>query len=413
MPWSRFAPQSRISPPVILALVLVVQTLATFGPLGMPAIAPVIQDALDLTLPQAGSFLSAFHAAPVVMSLAAGPLADRFGLGAAILLGQILVAVGLVGASFADSYTALIAMVGLAGVGFGLLNPATTTAVIRWFPPARRATVVGVKQVGLPLGGALGALLLPSFALAIGWRAALALSAAGVVAATVLTGLVYRDPPTPEPAHGTAAAPWRTVLGDRDIWCVAIASLVFAGVQTVWMGYLVLYLHGLGIDVPVASALLGQAQIAGMVARLVFGVLSDRVFGGRRRIVLLVAGCGSMVCTFGLATTQPGSSLLWLSVLALTFGFFGIGWNGVQHALIAELAGPAHAVTAIGLGLATSSLGVVAIPPLFGWAVDFAGEYRGPWLGLAMVVGIALAAVAIVRERGHRWAEPTSACDEP
>lgn len=405
MPLPRIAPRQRTSPSAILGLVLFVQALATVGPLGMPAIAPMIRDALGLTLPQAGSFLSAFHAAPILMSLAAGPVADRFGLATSILLGQTLVAAGLVGASLADSYAVLISMIALAGVGFGLLNPATTTAVMRWFPPARRATVVGVKQVGLPLGGALGALLLPPLALTVGWRPALVLSAAGVVVATACTALIYRDPPAPEQPPGTGAVRRRAVFRDRDIWCVATASLVFAGVQTVWMSYLVLYLYGLGVGVPVASALLGEAQVAGVVARLAFGVLSDGAFGGRRRIVLVIAACGSMLCTFGLAMTEPGSSLVWLSALALGFGFFGIGWNGVQHALIAELAGPASATTAIGIGLATSSLGVVVLPPIFGWAVDVAGQYRGPWFGLGLAMTVALAALAAVRERRRPHAD--------
>jgi hypothetical protein len=44
-----------------------------------------------------------------------------------------------------------------------------------------------------------------------------------------------------------------------------------------------------------------------------------------------------------------------LAPLALAFGFFGIGWNGVQHTLLAELVGPRGMGTAVGLGLAISS----------------------------------------------------------
>jgi hypothetical protein len=38
-------------------------------------------------------------------------------------------------------------------VCYGTLNPASTTAAMSWFPPRQRATVVGLKQVGLPFGG--------------------------------------------------------------------------------------------------------------------------------------------------------------------------------------------------------------------------------------------------------------------
>ena len=43
-----------------------------------------------------------------------------------------------------------------------------------------------------------------------------------------------------------------------------------------------------------------------------------------------------------MAGTGPGTSAWVLAPLALAFGFFGIGWNGVQHTLMAELVGPAR-----------------------------------------------------------------------
>jgi predicted MFS family arabinose efflux permease len=81
------------------------------------------------------------------------------------------------------------------------------------------------------------------------------------------------------------------------------------------------------------------------------------------------------------------------------FGFAGIGWNGVQHTLMAELAGPSAAGTAVGLGLAVSSLGVTLGPLVFGRCVETIGDYRGPWIGLALTMIAGLALLAFVRER--------------
>jgi predicted MFS family arabinose efflux permease len=78
------------------------------------------------------------------------------------------------------------------------------------------------------------------------------------------------------------------------------------------------------------------------------------------------------------------SSALWLSTLVLAFGFAGIGWNGVQHTWMAELAGPTAAGTAVGLGLAVSSAGVTHGPLIFGRCVEAVGDFRGPWIGLAV-----------------------------
>ena len=68
---------------------------------------------------------------------------------------------------------------------------------------------------------------------------------------------------------------------------------------------------------------------------------------------------------------------------------------------MAELAGPRSAGTAVGLGLAISSLGVTLGPPVFGWCVTAAGGYRGPWIGLSLVMLAGLGVLALVRERAR------------
>ena len=191
----------------------------------------------------------------------------------------------------------------------------------------------------------------------------------------------------------------RAVLRNRDLWLVSTTTLVFAGMQTVWMAFLVLYLQEtVRVPLVTAAGYLVMAQVTGMIGRVAFGLLSDRHFGGRRRIVLVIAGVGSTVCSLAMAATGPGTGAWVLAPLALCFGFFGIGWNGVQHTLMAELAGPRAAGTALGLGLAVSSLGVSVWPPLFGLLVEGAGGFGVPWTVLGVAMTGALCLLIPVRE---------------
>jgi ACS family hexuronate transporter-like MFS transporter len=384
----------------ILALILAAQTVANIGPLGIPAIAALIRDDLGLGLTQAGSFLSAYYIGPILMSLPAGTMADRWGIARTLVLGQVVIAGGLLAVSAAGSYPALIALLTAAGFGYGMLNPTSTKAVLAWFPPSQRATVVGLKQVGLPFGGALGAALLPALAVTTGWRLAVVASALALLLTAAASVALYRDPPGVPPPVAGARQAFRSVLLTRDLWLVAASTLAFAAVQTVWMAFLVLYLtDAVGVSLLAAGRYLAVAQVAGMAGRIGFGVLSDRVLGGRRRAPLALAGVGSALCSVAIALSGPGASPAFLLAIALGFGFCGIGWNGVQHTLMAELAGPRSTGTAVGLGLAVSSLGVTLGPPLFGWWVERLGGYRGPWIGLAAVMLGALALLAVVRER--------------
>ncbi|MBI3635409.1 MAG: MFS transporter [Candidatus Rokubacteria bacterium] len=338
------------------------------------------------------------------MSLPAGTMADRWGIARTLILGQAVIALGLLAVSASPSYVVLIVLMAAAGFGYGMLNPTSTKAVMAWSPPDKRATLVGLKQMGLPFGGALGAALLPVFALALGWRWAVAIAALLIGGSVVATIVVYRDPPDlPMAAPGAGRSALRAVMAARALWLVALATLVFAGMQTVVMAFLVLYLKDVvGVPLLTASRYLALAQATGMAGRVVFGLLSDRVFGGHRRAPLAIAGCGSALCAVGIAYTGPGASALWLTTLAAAFGFAGIGWNGVQHTLMAELAGPASAGTAVGLGLALSSVGVTLGPPVFGWCVEAVGGYRGPWIGMAALMLAGLSLLAFVREPRYR-----------
>lgn len=384
----------------ILGLILAAQTLANIGPLGIPAIAKLIREDLGLTLTQAGSFLSAYYIGPILMSMPAGTMADRWGIKRTLILGQVVIAAGLMAVSGAGSYATLIVLMIVAGFGYGMLNPTSTKAVMAWFPPAQRATVIGLKQVGLPFGGALGAALMPALALAVGWRLAVVTSALVILSTAIASLLLYRDPADLAPPMAGPRTAFRAVLLTRDLWLVAIATLVFAGVQTVFMAFLVLYLTDVvALPLLAAGRYLALAQVAGMAGRIIFGVLSDRTFGGRRRTPLALAGIGSATCSVAVAMIGPATSALTLALIALVFGFCGIGWNGVQHTLMAELAGARSAGTAVGLGLAVSSLGVTLGPPIFGWCVERVGSYRGPWIGLAALMLVALAVLSAVRER--------------
>ena len=386
----------------VIALILGAQTVANVGPLGIPAIASLIRADLGLTLAQAGSFLSSYYIGPSLVSLPAGTLADRWGVKRMLVLGQVVIAVGLLAASTADSFAALTVLMIAAGFGYGMLNPTSTKAVMAWAPPAHRATLVGFKQVGLPFGGMLGAALLPALALVLGWRAAVVV-AAGLIGLGALAALAfYHDPPD---AARVAAGPGTRgalafVLTSRDLWLMSLATAVFAAVQTVWMSFLVLYLESAGrLSLLTASRCLALAQLGGMTGRVLFGMLSDRLFGGRRRLPLLLAGAGSLLCTLAIAATGSGASIAWLAPLAFVFGVVGIGWNGVQHTWMAELAGPRAAGTAVGLGLGISSAGVTLGPLCFGYLVQATGGYRGPWIVLAVSMGAALALLTLVRDR--------------
>jgi ACS family hexuronate transporter-like MFS transporter len=380
---------------VALALIMGVQTATNVGILGLPSLAPMIRADLGLSRQDAGSFISAFYVGGVLTSLPAGWLADRVGIRWTLLGGQALVAACFVAMMLAPGYPGLLAAVLVAGLAFGAVNPSSTKGVLVWFPAGSRATVVGLKQAGFPLGGALGALLLPSLAGAFGWRATLGLVGGLIALSAAVAGLGYREP----------VAATTTPAASRPIWLVSLATFPFSSVQVAWISYLPLYLGEVaGLSAVAAGAVLAQAQVAGTVGRVGFGVISDRVFGGQRLVVLLLAGAATATLCLATARLGAATSPAVLSLVAIAFGFTGIGWNGVHHTLLAEMAGRELAATAVGLCLAVSSVGVIVGAPLFGLAADRLRVYDWGWYGLGIAMVVALGLLAGVREpRRSPW----------
>ncbi len=122
----------------VLALIMAAQTMANVGPLGIPSIAPLIRESLGLSVAQAGSFLSAYYIGPALVSLPAGTLADRWGVKRMLVIGQLVIALGLLAASAASSYAVLTVLLIAAGFGYGMLNPTSGQRTAGWSPPARR-----------------------------------------------------------------------------------------------------------------------------------------------------------------------------------------------------------------------------------------------------------------------------------
>lgn len=381
----------------ILALVTLVYAAAALAALAMVPLAPYVRDDLSLSRVQVGLLLPAVYVGGVAMALPAGWLTDRLGTRTTLALGLAIIG-GLVAlASVTMSLPLLLLCLMGAGFGFSTGNPGTGKAVIDWFPARERGMAMGIKQTGLTLGGVAGALLLPPLAEALGWRDALAV--AGALAA--LVGLVilalYRNPARSAGAL-TATRPrlpeLRVFLTRRGVQVLFAAGFLLSLTQSSLLAYFVLYAkETFNVSTVTAGQLLALTQAGGTASRLVWGWVSDRSFGGRRRpgvvtTALVMAGASVV---FALEDALP-LTLVWL--LAPVAGAGAFGWVGLYFALVAEIGGARYAGLLTGVAVASAWSGILVGPPLFGLIVEAAGGYGPAWVFVALVAAVAAVAVA-------------------
>ncbi|MBF3305199.1 MFS transporter, partial [Pseudomonas aeruginosa] len=157
---------------VILLIATFAQACACFFVQGIGAIAVFIQNDLQLSSLQIGLLVSAAQLVPIVGLLVAGELLDRYSERLVVGLGTLIVALALCASLWATDYLTILLFLVVVGAGYSTAQPGGSKSVSRWFAKTQLGFAMGIRQAGLPLGGALSAALLPYLAGIYGWRSA-------------------------------------------------------------------------------------------------------------------------------------------------------------------------------------------------------------------------------------------------
>ncbi len=384
-----------------------------FGMLGLSPLSPSLVDGFGLTRFQVAFIIPSIYLAGLLFSLPGGRIADRLGVRPALLGGLAVGAIGLFAAALAPSFPAFLFCLFTAGAGWSVVNPALGKAIIDIFPVRERGIAMGVKQMGLTVGGFISALVLPAVAAALGWRHAIG-ACAVFVALPVALG--WR-PLAAFRAHGRSAGPpidrGAGEAGSSWWWARRSALVIFFAsgfvlgmVQGAVLSYLPLFtIQALGFDKIGAGLLVAASQAGGAVSRLLLGAASDRWLAGRRSLWLALTGAlGAAI--FGLYAGWPASAPVAAGLLAFAAGVGAYGWVGIFFVISAEAGGARQAGLLSGVAFASIVLGLLVGPPVFGLLLEGFDSYAGAWAVFAALSGLValvslLAGPAIDRE-SHR-----------
>jgi FSR family fosmidomycin resistance protein-like MFS transporter len=344
---------------------------------------PVLGDKLGLSLTQAGILggLSVFSAS--VMQPAYGYLSDRFHSRLFTALAPAVAGIFISALGIAPSFGWLAALVLLSGCGVASFHPQASSRATLGLAGNRGKWMAIFISAGT-LGLAAGPVYFSTFFSWIGPERTYWAALPGVLI-TVMLLVFLPDRPRPA-AHLRKHFDWQPL---RAVWkpLTILYFLVFIRsiIQIVFGQFLPLYLHReRGFGVAAASYSLALYLAAGAIGGFVGGHLSDR-FGGRRVILISMAGCLPFLALFFL--TSGAVSLIGLALTGLLL-LFTIPVNVVMaQELVPSQAGT---VSALMMGFAWGMAGLIFIP-ITGWAADHFTLHRALFaLGLFPVIGIFL-----------------------
>ena len=385
---------------MILALISVSHIIGAAAQYGVNTLAPFYKDELGLSRTQVGLFFSSFYLAMTGASFGTGWLADRFGVRKTTLLGHVLLGLCTMMAAFSHSFEFGCVSFFLAGFGYSFLNPASTIGVMSWFHRDERATAMGAKQTGVPGGGVLAAIVAPSLVLWIGWRGSLA--ALGVL--NFIFGFIFswlwREPPAVNIAVAETNPGVTSTDGPLNVWGllpISCATAMYLIGQMALITYVPLYLKDAMEFSPYwASQALALTQAGAMIGRIGWGVVSDRLFKGRRKIVLILIGILAVVLFTALSLMGPNSSYFILMAILFLSGVCIVGYQGVSYALIGEITGKAKTGAGLGMMITINAGAATLGTPIFGYIVDRTGSYSIGWQVLAAAIAIGTFTMAIL-----------------
>lgn len=370
----------------------------------IPPAIPVLQQALGLTLVEAGFLLSMVQLAGMLLGVLLGVAVDGLGLRRSMLMGQLTLCAASLAGMGARAPADLLALRAVEGLGF-LLVVLAAPSLIRQLVPARQLpSFLGLWGAYMPAGTALALLCGPLFMAAWGWQAWWgllgALSAAMAVwlvlgvpkAGAVHTGAVHTGA-APGPA---AAQSWaqrlRVTLASPGPWLVALAFAMYSSQWLAVVGFLPSVYAQAGIGAVAAgalTALVGAMNIIGNVAA------GRWLLSGQSAQRLLFLGFGSMALT-AVLTFSPllGEAPLLRYAAVLLFSAAGGMVPGTLFSLVVRLAPSAQTVsTTMGWVQQCSATGQFLGPPLVAWVAAQAGGWHATWVvtGAASLIGLWLA----------------------
>ena len=313
--------------------------------------------------------------------LVTGRLADRHGLTPVLWLGALAVLGGFVGAAFSGSIWAF----GIAHAVMGFIGSSATFAPLLadtalWWN-RRRGIAVAVCASGNYVAGALWPPIVQYGIDTIGWRPTY--MALGVVCGVGMLALSLRMRQRP-PAIQAAAVGANSMPVDRArpfglapgaamaLLCVAgVACCVAMAMPQV---HIVAYCTDLGFGAAQGAQMLSLMLACGIVSRLVFGLICDRI-GGIRTLLL-----GSALQGVALLLFLPYDGLVPLYIISALFGLFQGGIVPTYAIIVREHFEPAQASVRVGAVIMATLVGMALGGWLSGWIFDITGSYHAAFV---------------------------------
>lgn len=386
---------------VMLIVATIAQTTATLITYGVGVFALFWKEEYALTNTESGLLVSVVNVGPLFCMLFVGRLLDQYNEKILISISSFLLGSSLLLTNIVSGFNGLLFVLLLIGMFYSVSQPGGSKVILKWFRKENRGLAMGIRQAGIPIGGALAGVLIPFLTVQYNMTYAINSIACICIMGGVLFFVFYKEPYVQEEArkgHNNISF-WmelKVVICKKELYPIYITGICMISLQMVLVGHFMKFLAGeQSITSIVAGTVFSVMFFSGMIGRIALAAISDVLYKGNRRIPLFIAVCASigLILLLVMNIHIIMSGVLY-SVSAL-LGFFSIGWFSLFIAEVAELASEESVGITVSVALTLNQIAIIVAPVLFGYIVDEKG-YAYAWL--CIVVLLSISAVSLYRK---------------
>ncbi|MDK7505179.1 MFS transporter [Bacillus paranthracis] len=386
---------------VMLIVATIAQTTATLITYGVGVFALFWKEEYALTNTESGLLVSVVNVGPLFCMLFVGRLLDQYNEKILISISSFLLGSLLLLTNIVSGFNGLLFVLLLIGMFYSVSQPGGSKVILKWFRKENRGLAMGIRQAGIPIGGALAGVLIPFLTVQYNMTYAINSIACICIIGGLLFFMFYKEPYVQEEArkgHNNISF-WmelKVVICKKELYPIYITGICMISLQMVLVGHFMKFLAGeQSITFIVAGTVFSVMFFSGMIGRIALATISDVLYKGNRRIPLFIAVCASiglmLLLVMNIHTITSGV----LYGVSALLGFFSIGWFSLFIAEVAELASEESVGITVGLALTLNQIAIIVAPVLFGYIVDEKG-YAYAWL--CIVVLLSISAVSLYRK---------------
>ena len=385
---------------IVLTGMLCIMACLGIGRFAIGMLLPSMAATLGLTYSQMGFISTANFLGYLASVLVSGFWAVRLGPRRLIFFSLFLVGLSMALVSQAKTFSHVLVLYMLTGIGSGATNVPVMGLVSAWFKARKRGRAAGFVVIGSGFAIMLSGKLIPyinTVSGSEGWRISWLLMSCMVTAIAVIGAIFIRNRPedkgllpvgSEEAAAGAgqaAARPQINVYKEWVIYYLGLIYFLFGYTYVIYATFIVTTLvKERGFSESGAGSFWAWVGFLSLFSGPVFGTLSDKL--GRKAGLIIVFSLQTLAYLL-VASGLPGM-FLYLSIF-----FYGIvAWSipSIMAAAVGDYVGARHAAAAFGFVTFIFGFGQISGPSVAGILAERTGSFSSSFYMAAAFAGAAI-----------------------